>query len=131
MCSGCAAALTKDLQHPFGEFLGPKRLGDKPVDLELHRSCDVLPGGMGREDEDGNPGGVRVQPQISAKVEPTDVGEEQVDDEQIGRLSSGVTAGLMRILKAGDKQPAVAKNVVDGPERIGVVIYGGDFGRPA
>lgn len=111
------------------EFAGAEGFGDVVIGTELESEDPVHLGGPGGEDEDGDTFGERVALEAFADLEPVDVGEHEVEHDEVGPLGPGGVEGLEAVGGGDDEEAAVAEFAHDQVPQIGFVIDHEDLGH--
>ena len=94
-----AAGATQDRADPGHERLDGERFGDVVIAAEGQPGDGVRRGVPGREEDDRDVVGLRAEP--PAYLEAVDVGEHDVQDDQVGLIAGGALQGLLAARPGG------------------------------
>ncbi len=91
-----------ELAHAQDEFAGAERFGDVVVGAQLEAKDAVNLGGLGSEHNDRDAGGGGVAAQEFADLEPVDLGEHDVEEDEIRGLEPGRFEGRGAVVGGDD-----------------------------
>jgi hypothetical protein len=81
--------------HPGHQLAGAVGLGEVVVGAEVEAEQQIVLGRAGGQHDDRDR---RVDPQHPAHVEPVDLGQHEVEDDQVGDLAAGVLQGAAAVV---------------------------------
>src|SRR5215469_5852279 len=115
-----AGGATQDRADPGHERLDGERLGDVVVAAEGQPGDGVRRGVAGREEDDRDVVGLRAEP--PAYLEAVDVGEHDVQDDQVGLIAGGALQRLLAARPGGHDAAMELEGYLDELADVPLVI---------